>query len=335
MSRMYSWMVMFWVIIGVQSVSSETDHNEKEHHALCEFLKVAVDKWKEVKARKPEDPLRKALKDTIFGYGGVEEDLETLKTTLPRDYDKVGEEGSSRSNWCGQPLSGEYQESYPRWPGQSAPHDMVCLCTAGSHGWPINETGKLCAQGKDALSARSQWWSGTNNTEKKDAIQKTWKIIVKQCLSESIQKQDLKKTLQTFKDKIQRKIEETETYYVLGENGTDYLSNPCDGSPKNGLCVKYYPTYKETQTWWKDLGEAIEKDEQLQKQRQEETEEQKEEAEQHSPKTEALNSGHPTTNQTEQNRNDNITNQLRRFNLTSGTFITPPSSWLLSALLLI
>ncbi|CCD13777.1 Variant surface glycoprotein [Trypanosoma congolense IL3000] len=335
MMTMMVWMVMI-VFFGVVAGEEKKNYNEAEHKALCDLLRVAVDKWGEVEKRVPTDPLRKALETTLFGYGTVGT-LETLKSGLPSDYNDVEGTDSPRSNWCGQPLSGQYQDSYPRWPGYSAPHDVVCLCTAGSHGWPINKTGKLCAQDKDTLKTDSEWWSGTNNTHKKDAIGNTWEVTVKRCLSGSSQEKDLKKALKKFTDEIKHKIEGGENFYVLGENGSDYIESPCNGSPRNGLCVMYHPNDTDTKTWWKDLDEALEKDEQIQKQREEkERRRQKENAEKKDSAQKEAPSAHITTNQTDQQHTGSTpTDKLRRLNPTSGTPISRPSSWLLSAILLI
>ncbi|CCD15229.1 unnamed protein product, partial [Trypanosoma congolense IL3000] len=227
-------LIVVMVIIGVVRADEVgaavtlTNHNELSHRALCDFLKVAVDKWKDVKTRDPADPLKKALKDTIFGYGSGDDDVEALKSKLPRDYDEVGSGLlSERSLWCGQQLD-EDRVQQRRWPGHSGPHDLVCLCTAGENGWPVNSTSDtgstLCGHNKDALEAGEKWWSGTNNTQKKDAIQKTWDVTVNQCLSGYSQETDLAAALQKFKDKIKKTTFEHETRYILGEGGPGWAT---------------------------------------------------------------------------------------------------------------
>ncbi|CCD17359.1 Variant surface glycoprotein [Trypanosoma congolense IL3000] len=333
------WMIFMVVVMGlVNGDKVVTDHNEHEHASLCDFLKVTVRKWEHIRERSPEDPLRKALKQTIFGYGSLEEELDTLKRTLPGDYNKVGESGSSRTLWCGQRRQGEHQDSYPRWPGHSGPHDLVCLCTAGENGWPVNSTSDtgstLCGHNKDALEAGEKWWSGTNNTQKKDAIQKTWDVTVNQCLSGYSQETDLAAALHKFKDKIKKTTFDDETRYILGEGGTGW--SPCNGNGQ--VCVTYYPNSTDTHTWWSDLEKALVQDEKIQKQRAEAERRKNRDEEKNldSPKAEASISGPTTTNQTEKNNQEsNLTDKLRKLNLTSGTPIIPPSSWLLRAVFLI
>ncbi|CCD14553.1 Variant surface glycoprotein [Trypanosoma congolense IL3000] len=340
---MMKFLVVVMVVIGVVradevgAAATLTNHNEASHRALCDFLKVAVDKWEHVKTRGPTDPLKKALKDTIFGYGSGEEDVEVLKSKLPSDYDEVGSGLlSDRSLWCGQPRD-EDRVQQRRWPGHSGPHDLVCLCTAGENGWPVNSTSDtgstLCGHNKDALEAGEKWWSGTKNMKKKDAIQKTWEVTVNQCLSGYSQGTDLVSALQKFKDKIKKTIFDDETRYILGEGGTGW--SPCNGNAQ--VCVTYYPNRTSTNTWWSDLEKAFVQDEKIEKQRAEEEKrkQQQEAAKKDKNKTEDIKSTTPTTNQTEQNKTATLHETMRKLNLTSGTPIIPPSSWLLRAVFLI
>ncbi|CCD17587.1 Variant surface glycoprotein [Trypanosoma congolense IL3000] len=337
------WIIVFLAvmeIVGADNVVSEEtkDHNKEAHKALCDLMKAAANKWREVEKRVPTDPLRNALVTTLFGYGTVGT-LETLRSVLPSDYDDVEGTDSSRSNWCGQPLNGDYQNNYPRWSGHSAPHDMVCLCTLGNNTWPLvgSEKDKLCGQNKNSLGGDNEWWSGTNNTKKRDAIEKTWKVTVNPCLSGSSPEKDLKEALKKFTGKIVHTWDAKydENHYVLGQNGTDYISKPCDGSPKDGLCVKYYNSTKPF-PWWVDLEKALIEDAEIQKQRAEEERRKQQDRERKTdePHAEALTSGPQTNNQTEQHRNANLTEKLRKYNIKSGTPISRPSSWLLRAVFL-
>ncbi|CCD14348.1 Variant surface glycoprotein [Trypanosoma congolense IL3000] len=341
MRLMRVWMVAMLVMLVLGVVangSGNVDHNGKEHDALCDFLKVAVDKWKEVKTRDPEDPLRKALKNAIFGYESAEEELESWKKTLPQDYKNMEEEGSSRTMWCGQQCQGDHQASYPRWPGHSAPHDMVCLCTKGSQGRPVNNSNNqdtLCGNTRETLGSGNEGWTGNNTGQAQ--MSATWNNVVTKCLEGGRQKSgNLKEALNTFTGILDHK--ESHGYSSskqLGE-GTPNEWSACTGSPPRGVCVMYYPEDKDTKTWWVDLQNALIEDDKLQNKRAEEETRKKEEAEQQdSPQMEALKSGHPPTNQTDQHNKSNLTDTMRKLNLTGSSSIILPPSWLLRAVLLI
>ncbi|CCD15036.1 hypothetical protein, unlikely [Trypanosoma congolense IL3000] len=117
----------------------------------------------------------------------------------------------------------------------------------------------------------------------------------------------------------------------LGEgNFSDFVA--CDGSPNRGVCVMYYTTFPPP-PWWKVLDDALKEDEKLQKQREEEerSKQREQDKNQDSDKAGTLKSTNTITNQTEASQKHNITDKLRKLNITSGTPISMPSSWLLSA----
>ncbi|CCD16139.1 Variant surface glycoprotein [Trypanosoma congolense IL3000] len=331
-------------MVGAENGDSEgtKEHNKEAHHLLCNLMNAAANKWREVEKRASTDPLRKALKTTLFGYGTVET-LETLKSGLPKDYEGVEEISGSRGNSCGQPQyvdAWHYGDAQARWPGHSAPHDMVCLCTLGNNTWPLNGTQKattLCGKDKNALGGHDGkgWSSGGSGNEH---VKATWEKVVTPCLSESGKEEDLKRALETLIDNFNHTwIEEYKDTYRLGEG--DYNEyEACTGSSRLGVCAMYYPNATDAKIWWKDLRAAIQEDEKQQEQKKLEEEKRKKEEDAQkadSAQTAALKSGYPNTNQTEASNKDNITDTIRKFHMKSGTPISLPSSWLLRAILLI
>ncbi|CCD14285.1 Variant surface glycoprotein [Trypanosoma congolense IL3000] len=336
---------LFFVIVfilGVAASADEKNHNGPQHQALCNLMKAAVGKWGEVEKRVPTDPLRKALRTTLFGYGTVET-LETLKSSLPKDYEGVEEIPESRGLWCGEPRGEEWDHGNVHqnlWSGHSAPHDMMCLCTVGDKGFPLNETSspneKLCGKDKDALGASDkQGWTGSESASGSKHVTATWENITVPCLNGEAGG-DLKQALNEFLGKLENTTVKGYTNRRQLGAGTPDVIGACDGSTKRGVCVEYYLSMTP-KPWWDDLQKAIPEDEKLQKRREEEKRKQQEEAaKKEAQKTETLKSGHPTTNQTEQNNHhSNLTDKLRRYNLTSGTLITPPCIWPLGAVFLI
>ncbi|CCD13266.1 Variant surface glycoprotein [Trypanosoma congolense IL3000] len=338
MMRMRVWMVVM-VFFGVAASADEKDHNGAQHQALCGLLKAAVTKWGEVRGREPADPLRKALGQTIFGKveGG---DLSVLKV-LPTDYNNVEGRLTSRGTWCGQPFYETHTAHGWRWSGHSAPHDLVCLCTLGNNTWPLNHTQKettLCGKDGNALggSDGKGWSNGGSGNEH---VKATWVKVTVPCLNGEAGG-DLKQALNEFLGKLQHKPDGdiNPSRYILGENNvTETDSDACTGSPKLGVCVSYFNA-TSPMPWWVALRNALPEEEKFQEEKRREEErrkKQEEEQNQEFPKAEALRSGSPTTKQTEQSHKDNITDKLRRYNLTSGTPISQPSSWLFSVAILI
>ncbi|CCD11799.1 Variant surface glycoprotein [Trypanosoma congolense IL3000] len=345
MKRMMKFCTMSMVVMVVLEVSARSGdtgakkhHNKDEHSRLCAVLNAAAHKWSEVHTREPADPLRKALGRTIFGdeNGG---DLGSLKGELPGDYKGVEKIRDSRASWCGEPHEGGYNgENQARWSGHSAPHNMICLCTLGNLGWPLNESDDnqdtLCGKTEEDLGGGKEGWSDKDQDKGEKQIQATWFNVTKECLQDG-KENNLKDALDTFVSKLEL-IPDGDFYpnrYRLGDNGVG--SYPCTGNGQ--ACVMYFPTM-DPKPWWKDLEAAIKEDAKLQKQRDEEEKRKQQEKvnDNDQPRAERLSATPPTTNQSEQpHKTNNLTDKLRRFNLTSGTPISQPSSWLLSAILLI
>ncbi|CCD14707.1 Variant surface glycoprotein [Trypanosoma congolense IL3000] len=333
------WIIAFLCasVVGVCAQESgeptgKTDHNKEEHERLCGVLKAAVGKWG-TSGEGLSDPLKKALGRTIFGNeeGGV---LGELKS-LPDDYTKGG---AIRGNFCGQPYSEPGFFSAPhRWSGHSAPHDRVCLCTAGDKRWPVNITGTtLCGKDKEVLGASGDHgWSG--KIAGKEQIEKTWGSVVHNCLLGGGLGTNLKEVLGKFTNTLEhRKNKWYENRYLLGDNGSDDYA--CDGTPNSGICVVYYNT-TDSKTWWSDLEKALVLDAEAEKQKKK-AEEAERKTRDEAAKEDTLppaltSSGQLTTNKTEQNKTATLQESIRRLNLTSGTPISQPSSWLLSVAILI
>ncbi|CCD12480.1 Variant surface glycoprotein [Trypanosoma congolense IL3000] len=342
------WVTVFLLVMLLVGVyGKEKNHNGDEHDLLCKVLKAVVHKWGKEESTLSE-PLKKALKHTIFGYGSTGGTVESLKGKLPDDYKK---EGADRGQFCGQPYENSgYYDAQERWPGHSAPHDLVCLCTTGEEGWPLNESvvetenNRLCGQLKGALGGGKDGWGSkrskwdydkrtllSHHAKGENQLEATWENVTRKCLDGK--KEDLKDALKTFIDKLVNRPQDTSNpnRYRLGEG--EFSEPVCDGNKK--VCVMYYPNVTSTKTWWKDLQNAFDEEEEQKRRAEEAARKHKDEKQkQELIKTEALKSEYPTTNQTQQHRNDNLTDKLRKLNLTSGTPISRPSSWLLSAVFL-
>ncbi|CCD14137.1 Variant surface glycoprotein [Trypanosoma congolense IL3000] len=321
------WTAVIVVVVGVAASAAGEDHNGDAHNALCGLLKIAVGKWGDG-GKGLSDPMSKALNRTIFGNdeGG---DITELRKQLPNFYEAVLKGSGTRTKPCGG-----------RESGQSAPYDMVCLCTKGHNGWPLNESDieTLCGQPKDALGSGDEGWSDEERKKGEKELNATWRNVVTPCLESDLGK-DLKEALETFKGKLVNKSDEFYPgMYQLGEGEPD-KNGACTGSKKYGVCVMYNNGTKtmDHRPWWVDLEKAIPQEETFQeeKRRKEEERRKKEEAEQDIPKTAALTSGPPNTNQTERSHTESSNTQFHRLNMTSGTPISMPSSWLLSVAILI
>ncbi|CCD17354.1 Variant surface glycoprotein [Trypanosoma congolense IL3000] len=352
-------MLMIMVLL-VGADTSGKNHNEHEHKALCGLLKVAVRDWEIVRKRAPSDPLRKALKRTIFGEHDYSE-VESLKLPLLKDYEKVKSGFSARYRWCGERLSEKElpENRPPRWSGHSAPHDMVCLCTVGKGGWPLNKNegstldrGNLCGHDKKALGAETnEGWGSTQDGLGKDQIEATWNKVVTPCLQlGNAQAGNLRDALQRFKEKINNKTEgNSENKYRLGDG--DFDNYACSGN-KN-VCVMYYNGTSVTQKkhakpWWIELEAAINNQAYAEKELKKSEEKPKNEGQnqhhtqkhektqpQQAPRTAALKSAPQHSKETEQDNTENISSPLATLEEASDTLIIPPCLWLLSALLFI
>ncbi|CCD15048.1 Variant surface glycoprotein [Trypanosoma congolense IL3000] len=343
-------VLFFWMmVIGVCSSSGgdEKDHNKEAHQALCDLLKAAVKSWGEGGASLPAK-LKTALEKTIFGSDGGENDLGKIKAELPKVYQKVNSNVLSRVVLCGQPLLDDMRDNQARWSGHSAPHDLLCLCTPGNSGWPLNLSGneKLCGKEKSVWGNRNAGW--TSGGQGKDEMIATWTNVTRECLEDDGRTGDLQKALDDFKAKLKQKSSDVpKGMYRLGTSKSD--DYPCSGNGK--ICVIYHIPAKpeHSMPWWMDLEKALQIGED-QKEKQKKTEEEKRAKDdqkqqktqrqgkaqaEHTPRTAALKSTKQDTTDNEQINPENTSNPIATLEDTSSTPISLPSSWLLSAVLLI
>ncbi|CCD16594.1 Variant surface glycoprotein [Trypanosoma congolense IL3000] len=330
MMMMKIWMVMM-VFFGVAASAVDKNHNGAQHQALCDLMRIAVGKWGD-RGKGLSDTLSKALNRTIFGKEGGG-DITELRKQLPNFYEEVLGGNAARSAPC-----------VGRQSGQSAPYDMVCLCTKGHNGWPLSEPGieTLCGQPRTALETGDEGWSDEERNKGQKELNATWRNVVSPCLEGDIGN-DLKEALETFKGKLVNKSDEFYPgMYQLGE-GKPVRYSACTGYSPLGVCVMYYNgTEKMDHTpWWVDLENALPEEEKFQeeKKKREEEERRKKQDEQQNlelPQTAALRSAPPATNQTDQQHNGlNLTTHFHRLNMTSGTLITPPCIGFLTVAILI
>ncbi|CCD14686.1 Variant surface glycoprotein [Trypanosoma congolense IL3000] len=305
-------------IVGAESGVAEgtKDHNKEAHHLLCDLMKAAVGKW----GRSGEtlsEPLKKALGRTIFGSmtGGS---LEELRRELPDFYEAVLKGIADRSTACGGPES-----------GQSAPYDMVCLCTLGNNSWPldyIRTATTLCGQNKNDLGSEkgSKGWSdrGTGFEQ----ITATWFNVIKHCLEGDKEKgEKLKEALEHFLGKLKNKPYQGNDRYQLGEGEPESYS-ACTGTKTTGVCVMYYNgtfVKKDRIPWWQDLQNALPEEEKFQEEKrraeEEKRKQQEEAAKKEAKNTEDLKSGPQANNQTERSQKDKLHEAIRKYNMKSGT----------------
>ncbi|CCD14395.1 Variant surface glycoprotein [Trypanosoma congolense IL3000] len=349
MTRMM--MMKFWMIIIVSmwvSANVEgTDHNHDAHGVLCALLRVAVKKWEEVKDRQHDDTLKKALKQTIFGNES-EKDMEEFRSQLPDAYHDNRKTKEDRTLWCGQPFDDDHQQSnanQPRWPGHSAPHDFVCLCTVGHGGSPLNKSegsnqDTLCSKNRESLggSGGKGWGDIGHNAEPQ--LRATWENVISKCLQGSEKKgEELKENLEKFMKQLKPTTSTLNpSRRQLGE-GTPDDTHACTGSNATGVCVMYYPNLPPI-PWYIQLRNALPEEEKFQeekkKREEDERRKQKEEAaKKDTNKNEALKSATTATNQTEQNKTATLHETMHKLNITGSSSISMPSSWLLRAILLI
>ncbi|CCD16277.1 Variant surface glycoprotein [Trypanosoma congolense IL3000] len=312
-------MKEFWVmlIVGVICMVNgdlREDHNKDEHDRLCRLLRTAVFYWKN-KQGELSKGLQRALNLTIFGResGGS---LGNLKVKLPDVYGR--EPTENRTQWCGEPPNGTVRNDIPRWPGYSAPHDLLCLCTPGDQGWPLNDnehaSEKLCGQRREALHTESsEGWDSSGHGI--DQIYATWNKITKPWLEDVGIEENLKDALKNFTSKLVRRSDKYG--YKLGQ-GTPDGQNVCTGQRPYDLCAMYYNN-TSPKPWWSEVEEAL-------------NEEHKQRAQEAQAHALSLNRNATVVGQ---NYTFNITNVTGDLNRTRSTSITTPVSWLPGAVLLI
>ncbi|CCD12688.1 Variant surface glycoprotein [Trypanosoma congolense IL3000] len=244
-------MMLLGVMVTEATHSEIDNHNVDEHDKLCAFLQAAVAKYNEVKHS--GSPLARGLRKAIFGVsdsnGKTPSDLR-----MPEDYNKPEDQDTenTRKNWCGL-CENNGQKHYP---GESAPHDLVCLCTTGQNGHPISGRGKkkLCGKTGDELgSAGKQGWYTElfKDVDKgNNQIKSTWNTIVTACLQDGNGK-NFETALKTFTQKLERV--ENQSQLLLGNKKDGKV---CSGVPSEGVCVLYHLQCAR-KPWWKELEEAI------------------------------------------------------------------------------
>ncbi|CCD15732.1 Variant surface glycoprotein [Trypanosoma congolense IL3000] len=349
---------LFFVIVSILGVANATadqekDHNDAEHKALCAVMQAAVEKWGS-SGEGLSDTLKKALGRTLFGNEEGKGNVESLRGNLPADYEKVNDVLLPRYYWCGERhKEGESSRvKPPRRSGHSAPHDLLCLCTAGNGGWPVNNgNGKLCGQSKHTLEGHTEGWSSSGADKGKVQVTEAWTKVVAPCLQKREAGENLRGALETFKHKIDKTIHnEGRNGYLLGEGNSG--GYPCSGNGQ--ACVIYYNQtdnigHTYPMPWWTGLEEAIQKEEaekeekkkeeegrkQANEQRQRRTQNQEKSKIAHEPRTADLKQATPDKQDAEQTNHENISSPLATLEDTSGTPISLPCPWLLSALLFI
>ncbi|CCD15244.1 Variant surface glycoprotein [Trypanosoma congolense IL3000] len=240
------------LLVEVVVNASVTDHNQEAHKALCDVLRAAVNKWEGV--RRTASPLKEALRKTIFGKNGGDTDISS-GLQMPTDYKPPDTEGkkkpNTRKHWCGACGSG----SQNHYPGESAPHDLVCLCTPGEFGHPVNDGEKtLCGQSKGAWGENQKGWHTelfNDNEKEREYLNQTWGKIVKDC-SQNGNENNLETALKTFTDKL----ESLKGNQYLGIHNSN---SDCSGTAYGGLCV-LYATKCEKKPWFEELKDAIQKE---------------------------------------------------------------------------
>ncbi|CCD13809.1 Variant surface glycoprotein [Trypanosoma congolense IL3000] len=356
--RIWIFFLMVCGVLGAQEsdIARKTDHNLEEYNALCNLMKISVQKWKELESRGNEGPLKKALGRTIFGddRGG---DLQNLKSeTFQKVYKDVERNALSRLLWCGGPYDEDSRKRLthePRWPGHSVPHDLVCLCTVGPDGWPLNNNGKdkLCGLEGNALVATEKqgWGAGGPNSRGAKQIEATWKSITKTCLEGNASGNNLKDALGDFLRQLKKtpgnKYPER---YQLGEGKSDD-DYPCSGNEK--ICVMYHNSteHKHPMPWWTELQGAIEKDDEIQAKKKSKEETSKQESAQkqrktqnqekpqlpQEPHTAPVKATKQDPTDIEQENTENLSTPIATLEEASSTLIITPCIWFLGVLLLI
>ncbi|CCD16822.1 Variant surface glycoprotein [Trypanosoma congolense IL3000] len=245
-------ILMGMTVMGVPH--SQTNYNEEAHTLLCSVLKAAVEKYEKVK--NTGSALETAIEKTIFGGKNgptqVPSDLQ-----MPDDYKPHGniesKGNNTRKNWCG--ICGNSNQKH--YPGESASHDLVCLCAPGQNGHPISggDGKKLCGQRKDdwvkdgSPGWYSMMWGETGH--KMEHLNKTWDTIVTPCLR-GRNDNDLNVSLERFKAILKHEG----MYQYIGEQKSGY---ECGGAAGEGVCVRYHSQCAD-KPWLKELEEAIQKE---------------------------------------------------------------------------
>ncbi|CCD14244.1 Variant surface glycoprotein [Trypanosoma congolense IL3000] len=264
MFLVFIWMMMLGLSgssLGT-GISEHHNHNRDNHDVLCSVLKATVTLYKR---HRSGERLKKALKRAIFGNESGEGNIETLMETLPEEYNHPG----NRQHSCGSCTYGDSSD-YPGW---SIPHDILCMCTVGSGGFPFLDrydgTATLCGRSSKELgcdkhqqsgggchNGNTHWWndfteSYNGNGKVKEHLEATWKKVVKTCLEtlSNITPGQARETLLK-----QLKVDE-------GRSSPSWARGhgPCGGGSAD-VCVSYgYQCHDNPKSpqWWQELYETL------------------------------------------------------------------------------
>ncbi|CCD13534.1 Variant surface glycoprotein [Trypanosoma congolense IL3000] len=238
-------ILMVMVVSCVMATVSQTDHNGEQHGILCGLLGAAVKKWKTTN----HPGVKKALAQAIFGNKNGKGDPSELQFPFSKEYSE------NREVYCGK-----CQGNHDHYPGKSIPHDLICLCTVGSKGYPFVEHGsinQLCGKERKDLgceycgtSSRGtvQEWSTSGNS--KTHLENTWNKIVKPCL----QKGDTVNADETLKKLAERRSSDG------SPNWGSHHTNCGGDSGAASICVGYSGhcgTNNDYPQWWEKLEKAL------------------------------------------------------------------------------
>ncbi|CCD14555.1 Variant surface glycoprotein [Trypanosoma congolense IL3000] len=247
MRKITFWMTVMTslVLVTGKAHQANTNHNGKEHDLLCGLLGAAVKKWKTTN----HPGVKEDLAQAIFGNKNGKVDPGELQFPYSKEY------SGNREVYCGK-----CHGNPEHYPGKSIPHDLICLCTVGTSGYPFVEhssINQLCGKERKDLGCENcgtssritvQGWSTSGNG--KTHLENTWNKIVKPCL----QKGDTVNVDETLKKLAERRSSD-------GSPNWGSHHNNCGGH--NGaasICVGYSGhcgTNNDYPQWWEKLEKAL------------------------------------------------------------------------------
>ncbi|CCD14173.1 Variant surface glycoprotein [Trypanosoma congolense IL3000] len=252
---MWFWMVMVvGVVTGTAAGKMVKSHNHHELADLCEVLGAAVilSNCGAAGAR-----LRKALGQVIFWKhaGG---NLENLQKVFPEEY---GKECAEPTHW-----GSSYTTTLTTTPGKSIPHDLLCMCTVGSGGFPFysgtDNTRTLCHKSAKELGCgmgsgsgcpNGHGWTETNsNNHASKHLKATWDSIVKTCLTKA-PNTTLEHAQNSLEEHLNPKDGYSSVFWARGHT-------TC-GGVNGDICVNYNKCDKASgrdfPQWWEALQDAL------------------------------------------------------------------------------
>ncbi|CCD16269.1 Variant surface glycoprotein [Trypanosoma congolense IL3000] len=247
-------VVMLVIMMSGGIATASDNHNGDKHEALCNVLGAAVSIFQNGRGGME---LRRALRSAIFG-SETSADISTLLAGLPVTHHNPG----SRKNWCGTCTHSDSDH----YPGKSIPHDLLCLCTIGTNGYPVVSDGsarQLCGRSAMDLgcgggaahqcnAGNGAGWSESNSGgNAKEYVEATWKTVVQTCLQKGL-KLNLEQARKTLTEQLKPK-DGTSPIWARGH------SYGCKGE-KEDICVNYdsWCDTKEYPQWLKPLKLALE-----------------------------------------------------------------------------